>query len=277
MARQRQQQKPEEFEIDISQEDFSPKAIEKALQKHTFGHWSFRYPLVGVLLTLLAIPLFGWSYPIFVALLATAGFSVVSFVWNYFISSDKFLHKHMDKLQQALQFNAERKMAKLKKDLQDHHHAKLQVEQVDRVFENLTEILEHKFNTSELTYKRYYGMAQEVFLSAIDNLSEIVLSLKSIEEIDKNYIKQRLKELDRNDAFDSQEIETLEKRMDLLHKTEQKIRSLLIENEKAMTLMNETAIEIAKIDVNDQEGKIDMENSMKQLSELIKHSQDYSL
>lgn len=276
MARQKQI-RPEAFEIDISQDEFSPQAIQKALQKHTLKHWSFRYPMIGLLLTLLAIPLLGWNSFILVMLMATSGLSILSFVWNYMIRSDQFLHQHMDKLQEALKYKTDRKLVKLKHELKDHQHASVQVDQIDRVFDNLAEILEHKFDTSELTYKRYYGMAQEVYLSSVDNLNEIVLSLKSIEEIDKGQIEKRIKKLNIEDQLDRQEIETLEKRMTLLTNTEQQIRSLLIENEKAMTLMNETAIEIAKIDINDQEGQVDMENSMKQLAEMITHSQDYSL
>lgn len=271
------QLRSKEFEIDITQDDFSPQAIQKALQKHAVSHWSFRFPLFGLLLALLAIPLLGFSTPFLVIILIAVGLSGLSFVWNYMIRSDQFLHTHMDRLQKALQYSTDRKMVKLRQELKDHQHASIQVQQVDRVFDNLAEILEHKFDTSELTYKRYYGMAQEVFLSSVDNLNEIALSLKSIEEIDKKYIRSRLKELDSNDPLDRQEMETLEKRMGLFSATEQQVRSLLIENEKAMTLMSETAIEIAKIDINDQAGKVDMENSMKQLAEMITHSQDYSL
>ncbi len=269
---------PIDFEIDISYKDFSRMAIDKALREHSFGHWSVRYSVVALLLSLLAIPLFGFTMNVFGALVATSGLALLGFIYNYYIKAESFLHNHVERLQEAIRRSTEFKMRKLKTDLQAYnvHQAAIQVEQIHDVFDNLVEILEHKFKTSELAYKRYYGIAQEVFLSAIDNLSEIVLSLKSIEHIDVHDLKARISRLDDNDPIERDQQKTLQRRLDLFDNAQEQIKRLLTENEKAMTLISETGIEISKIDVNDQAGQVDMENSMKQLSELIKHSQEYS-
>ncbi|MCK7532840.1 MAG: hypothetical protein MZV63_18290 [Marinilabiliales bacterium] len=59
------------------------------------------------------------------------------------------------------------------------------------------EILNVKFpDKNQLTYNRYYTIAQEVFLSGIDNLNEVLLIHKTLDAIDMDYIERSLQRLE---------------------------------------------------------------------------------
>ncbi len=259
-------------------EDFMPRALKKALLKHSLEHWTFQYSVVGVLLSALSIPLFGFTEPIFLALVSTFGLSGFSWIWNYVINSEKFIHKHVERLQKSIIHQTNRKRKQLRENLRHHNHSKgvEQLELVQKKFDTYIEVLELKFNPRELTYKRYYGIGQEVFLSAIDNLSAVVLSLKSLEGADRSRILGRIKQLNEKDKASLEEKAALMRRLDLYDKERQKVKQLMAENEAAITQIGETTIALSNIDVKDKEGKIDMENSMRELIDMTKRAEDYS-
>ncbi len=55
--------------------------------------------------------------------------------------------------------------------------------------DNLAEVLKRRLNAGELTYGRYLAMAEQVYLSALDNLNEAAVALRSVSTIDSDYIE----------------------------------------------------------------------------------------
>ena len=105
----------------------------------------------------------------------------------------------------------------------------------------LTEVLKRRLSEGELTFGRYFGTAEQVYLSAIDNLNEIVVALTSVSSIDGEYIDQRIAEVRDNlgagdGARDDQrrEVESLEQRRTLLEQQHRKVSELFAQNEAAM-------------------------------------------
>ena len=262
--------------------DFSPAAIRQALKQHARGHWTVHYSAVLFLLSILAGGLFGFELA-FYAIAGTLGLGCLSWVYNYYIQSGNFEYRYVAQLQSAIQAQTEHKRERLKQDLSDHgcSDGAEQLDKLQAKFDSLIELLADKLDTGELTYNRYLGIAQEVFLSGIDNLAAVVSALKSISEIDADYIEGHLEQLrsaaDDEDSEIRKEIETLETRLQVRRKQLDKIQHLLAENEEAMTRLDETTVAIADMDTGQGEAEVDMENSMAALAEITERAQRYSV
>ena len=55
-----------------------------------------------------------------------------------------------------------------------------------------------------------------------------------------------------------------------------KTKRLLLENEQAMTQLDETTVAIADMDTGQDEAEVDMENSMRDLEEIIERAKHFS-
>lgn len=262
--------------------DLSTKAIKGALLDYTNNHWAFRYSIPLFAGSLVYGGVFGFTYPIFLASLATSFLGVGSWIYNYFIYGETFEKNYVRALQSRLIEESNRKKVTLEKDLKkfklDRGHR--QMIQFDMKFQNFTEVLASKFKKSQLTYSRYLAIGQEVYLSGIDNLYEIILALKTIKTIDTDYISNRLNELDQldlNNQIYKKEFEALKRSMRSHNDQKIKIDELLAENEAALSKFDETTIALSKISkVKDRSSKLSMENAMKELQELIHRSKHYS-
>lgn len=254
--------------------DFSSAAIKKVLKRNSFSHWSTKYSATAFLGSVAWAIAFGLSPAIFAAIVVSFGASCLSWVYNYFFQAGNFKMKYVEQLQLEIQKETERKRRHLAEELVDHDCQKgvEQLEQFQRDFDSLVELLGSKLDTQEVTYKRYYGMAQEVFLSGVDNLRKVLNSLMSISEIDVDEIKGRLAVLKRSlkDDLDARvEIDALNERLNIRKAKIEKVKALLLENEGAITGLERTAAAIADLDTGQDEGKIDMEQSMEDLMRIV--------
>lgn len=263
-------------------QDFSPAAIKKALKRYARDQWATRYSAVLLLLSVLAGGLFGFSEFIFFSIVGTLSAGCLSWVYNYYIQAGNFELRYVEKLRRALKQQTDLKRQRLKQDLIDVgcQDGARQLDQFRNKFDSLVELLADKLNTGELTYSRYYGIAQEVLLSGIDNLAAIVSALKSISEIDVKYIERRVRKLRENRNDDSEvtkEMAALEERLAVRQQQIDKVKRLLLENEQAMTQIDKTTAAIADMDTVRGEAEVDMENSMSALVEITERAQHYSL
>jgi hypothetical protein len=265
-----------------SSSDLTQSSLTRALFRNSAGHWTVRYLpsllLGGVLFGIL----FGFSYPLFLVILSIVGISTITFIFNYYFRGDKFKKQYALDLLKKLEKQTEKKLLNLKENLlhyRNNQGAK-QLEQFKQKFETLVDILKSKFDESQLTFNRYYSIAQEVYLSGIDNLNDVVIALKTLESIDVNYINERIRSIGNKD----EENMALKKEKDALlrslqsHKQqEEKIEGLMAQNEQALTQIDEATIAISEISrTKDREAQIDMENSMKALADMAQRSKLYS-
>jgi hypothetical protein len=262
--------------------DFTQNAISKALINYTFGHWSFRYAIPLIFGTLVFGLFFGFTYHLFLGILTIIGIAAFSLIYNLFFRAEKFRKKYLDFLMEKLADIAEKKLYNLKEDLLNykHEHGAKQLDQFKLKFDVLLDILKSKFDASQLTYNRYYSIAQEVYLAGIDNLNDIVLALKAMNSIDLKYIEDRLSELKKKDPANNavlKEVDALQRSKQSYQTQEDKINQLVAENETALTQIDEATIAISEITKStNKEAQIDMENSMTALAELAKRSKLYS-
>lgn len=262
--------------------DFAPKAIRRALMEYANSHWLFRYSIPLFLGSILFSILFGFSYTKFLISIALLGIAGLSWIFNYYFFADKFKRKYLDHLNQIIADYTQSKLKNLKEDLKKYNDyvAAKQLEQFIKKFELLVDILKTKFDPDSLTFGRYFGIVQEVYLSGIDNLADILVAHKTVQSIDINYIHDRLNKLgtaNKDSMVVKKETEALRRSLDSHKEQELKIQNLMAENEMALSQIDETSIAISEISKSrDKQAEIDMENSMKALSEMKERSKYYS-
>jgi hypothetical protein len=140
---------------------------------------------------------------------------------------------------------------------------------------NLIDVLNRRLDAGELTYARYLTTAQQVYLSALDNLHEIAISLRSISTIDRDYIETRLAELHSQSSDSAQsERASIEGRLELLTSQEDKVARLLAQNESGMTAMDRTATALADAPIG--RTPEDAEAAMAALEELAQRAMKYA-
>jgi hypothetical protein len=232
-------------------------------------------------LSVLGALLFGFSELAFSAIVGSFGLACFPWIYIYYIRAGKFEHRHVEQLQRAIQEQTRRKRETLRQDLigLGCPEGAEQIRKLQAKFDSLNELLADKLDPNELTFKRYRGIALEVFLSGVDNLSAVVSALKSISEIDLDYIDKRLRQLrasaDNGDSEMQKEIEALEARMKVRERQLDKVKRLLLENEQAMTQLDETTVAIADMDTGQDEAEVDMENSMIALAEITQRAKRF--
>ncbi|MEO9803399.1 MAG: hypothetical protein ABJF04_09140 [Reichenbachiella sp.] len=262
--------------------DFSKPAIRSALMRHVNNHWTVRYAIPMFAGTIVAGGIFGFSYPIYLSMLAVSGMGITSWVYNFFVDGHRFEKKYVVKLREIIAQKTALKRKDLSEDLAKFGSTRglQQLELFQKKFDNLIEVLNSKFDETQLTYSRYYGIAQEVFLSGIDNLSDLVTALKTIDTMDIDYLNAQLMELEKIEKLSparNKEFDALKRRLNSSREQKNKVHDLLAENEEALAQFDETAIAISEIErTRNKEATIGMEKAMSDLQELISRTKYFS-
>ncbi len=151
-----------------------------------------------------------------------------------------------------------------------------QLEMLQHKRENLIDVLEKRLDAGEITFSRYLGTAQKVYTSAVNNLSEVAVSLQSVSAIDPQYVDDRLTQLSGTQISpDAQhERSTLESRRSLYAEQQSKVSALLTRNEEALTAIDHTATALADAPMGGE--PIDAELAMDELVELAQRAKRYS-
>ncbi len=149
---------------------------------------------------------------------------------------------------------------------------------IDEKLRNVQEILNLKIEESELTYNRFMGAADQVLLSVLDNLKDVVTTLKSAGSIDVVYIKEKLKNLENIPPGADKEMQAaaLLKRLDLRNSQFEKVTALLTRNEIAMTEMENISAAVAEWQTDDNFAEMDFETAISRLQELAGQAHIYN-
>ncbi len=144
--------------------------------------------------------------------------------------------------------------------------------------ETVREVLKQRLSSGELTFARYIGVAEQVYLNAIDNLREVYVALTAVSTIDAQYIDTRLAKL-RGDQKAGQaqdrEVEALEERKKLLEEQLEKVTNLIVDNEAMMTALDNTATKLADAKINGGHATMDAETAMSELVRLAVIAKKY--
>jgi hypothetical protein len=144
-----------------------------------------------------------------------------------------------------------------------------QVRMLRQKYRNLAEVLRRRLDSGELTYRRYLGMAEGVYLASIENLQDVAIALRSISTIDPAALGLKIEDLKREMDFAVPEaIKAIEDRRRLYEDQRQRIARLLAQSEAAMTALDHTATALARTRTGRGLTEVGIEAAMKDLEEL---------
>jgi|GEM_PF-5762244 len=123
-------------------------------------------------------------------------------------------------------------------------------------FDKMRALLGLKFDITELTYARYYGVAEAAYLSVVDNLHAAAISLVSLDVKDTSADAERT-------ALRQQQLA--------------KVRQLLALNEKAITELERVSAALGEVKTRRGEGSQSLDAVMEQLAELANRAKLYSV
>lgn len=230
--------------------------------------------LAGLLVVLLTGSFFLWFQPgpaMGAAMLALAGALLLA--WPLIL----VLHRQpADRKADALP-----DLTQLKADLEELGFARGldQLALLEEKMDNLTAVLNRRLNAGELTFGRYLQGAREVHLSALDNLHDAAINLRSVSTIRESNIRERLAELGNGKILTREqrgERETLEQRKALLDRQMTKVDDLLAKNESALTVIDNTAAALAETRTSRGHGSTDADTAMRELEALAARAAKYA-
>lgn len=262
-------------------EDFEEKAVIRALNKSVMDNWFVGASIGAIPVGILTAILFGTGVgvPIIGGALILGG---GTWAWKRFFRGDKFSESYRIHLRNLIEEDTERRRNELQKalDAYGNKHAGEQLEQFQTKIKVFIEILDLKFpDKNQLTYNRYYTIAQEVFLSGIDNLNEVLLIHKTLDAIDIDYIERSLQRIEKRDADEVTKRERnslLQSRQQYIDQ-QQDIKNLMAQNEEALGKLDEAIVQVQDIKRSaNNEARIDMEASMEQLHRMAQQSYKFS-
>jgi hypothetical protein len=144
-----------------------------------------------------------------------------------------------------------------------------QVGMLRQKYQNLAEVLRRRLDAGELTYRRYLGMAESVYLAAVENLQDVAITLRSISTIDPAALRLKIEDLRKDKDFAVPEaIHAIEDRRRIYEEQRQRIAKLLAQTEAAMTALDHTATALAGTRTAKGLTDVGIEEAMKDLEEL---------
>ena len=266
--------------------DFSQHAVGKAVLANTLQHPLTLYPMVLGVLGAAATLLLDFPFTVLVGSVAAMGGGVMSWIVNFFFRGDDFARRYLQGRQEAVALRRMELLETLRGELMQYRATPgagkfseqgiQQLAQIQKRLAALREILADKVGSGELIHSRYLGVAEQVYLSVLDNLGDMIPILKSAGTIDADHISGRLKELKRLEnptGADREEVETLTKRTALRTQQLQRVNVLLTRNEEALTHLDDATAAVANMDTDEAQASIDLEAAIEELQRLAKIAQ----
>jgi hypothetical protein len=208
------------------------------------------------------------------------GVAAVSLGVNYLLRHQHFASRYLESAHETLVAYRAAVLKDLEKDLRElgAREGRSQFERFGEKIKTFEEVLGDKLGKQELTYGRFLGIAEQVYLSGIDNLRQIVVSLRSLGTVDEKYIRQRIGILEAGDpsAQKTQELASLKQQLDLRSGHLKKVDACLAQNEQALAQLDLALAAIGDMKTGAQQSDVNMETAMSDLQQIARRARDYS-
>ena len=259
--------------------DFSRRAISRQVAAVTAQKPYVLYPLAIGLLGGLSAALLGTSL---LPVLVGGGVGLSAWILDNTLRREHHANDYVNRLHESLVRRTQASLASLEAELEevgetDGYDQLQRLRQKYAAFEGL---LRRKLNPGELTFGRYLGMAEQLYLGGLDNLNTIADIRRSLNAINAAHIEQRTDSITSDgiiDETEQQEMAALTRRKALLEQQSSHVISLLALNESAMTKLDEVMASIATLNLGDRRASMDIEQAMLELEELTRRSVDYEV
>lgn len=261
--------------------DLSSRAINRAVMGESLQKPYVLYPVAAGVLGIMGALLIGPSLPFLIPAVVGSLVGGGALLLDNTLMRDKHARHYLQSMRDLLSNRLQQTVDRLQKEFSEDGFSRGldQLHRLNRKFKAFRELLSRKLDPGELTYGRYLGMTEQVFLAGLDNLQQVSNTLQGIRVIDGDALEKRIGELRGKslDELQSRELEALESRMLLFRQHEKKIAALLTQNEEAMTRIDQVMAAISTMSTEQAHAGMDMESAMKELKELVARADDYSI
>lgn len=261
--------------------DLSKEAVKRAVLGASLQHPSVVYPATLGALGGLGAALITSSPLLLGAAVAAGGVALASFGVNYLMRHDQLATRYVRRIHEALSAQRAATLKDLEADLTAANSME-GLKQLERFHEKIVtfeSVLGEKLTKEELTYGRFLAIAEEVFLSGIENLRSMGLALAGVKAVDEKYIRNRMEALQkltsRADVQDK-ELASLQAQLDIEASQQGKVQRFLAENEQALAEMDQAIAAIGDMKAASARNLLDMESAMAELARIASRAKEYA-
>ena len=167
-------------------------------------------------------------------------------------------------------------MCRAKQSLLDVHRPDLAI-QTDRLYSryrHVMDVLSGRFHTGELAFERSRGLVTQVCLGAVDTLTSMASQARGVVSVDGNYVRSRLTQ--EGKQLGEEERAALVRRLDLLVETEHRLNKLSARIESALTVLDDTAVSMARIETARPQASVTTEKALEDLLRFVEGADRYT-
>jgi len=265
----------------VNLEAFSQRAIRKAVREKALQSPGFLYPSAIGVLACASIAVMELS-PVLLSVAAVSlGIGSLTMLWQLVFRREAISRDYLNQMHKSMTTRRHQMLKELSDRMTElsFFEGIEQLEHLQKKFANFVGMLNQALSPEEITYGRYLGIAEQVYLSSLDNLDQAAGSLTSIRTIDPQHIKNRIKKIHEDGIVtdtESIEQESLNQRQELYNKQLERVAILVAQNEQAMTRLDFTAAAIAEMKTQSGQASMDMESAMAELQTLIEKAPNYN-
>jgi hypothetical protein len=252
---------------------FNPQQLRKAVARNALQSPFVLYPAVIGGLGVVACSVFGFTILSGGALIGGSVLSLAALIAEISARHDVNALRIIREATKRIEAERSNLVKTLEGELNefDMPIAADQLRGFKNAFERFQDVLDDRFSATELTYARYLGVAEKVFLGGLDNLRNIVILRKALSNIDSEVLRYRLE----GASIDPVERHALQERLNSYESSENEIEKLLVTNERALTTLDRVTQTLAMTQVGAGSSESDTEAAMVELETLSERLAEY--
>lgn len=261
-----------------NESEITPQSIRREIVVQATQAPTVLYPAVAAVLGAFSGALFGMPTVALIVAGASGVAAVGALAYQLAAKGDDHARAFVLAAERRMESKRAAMLAELREDLAllRMKTATEQLDQFERRFRAFRDVLEDRFKPSELTFARYLGVAEQVFLSGLDNVRNAVITRKSIEAIDEKVLRERLRSLEQADTTAAIEREALQMRLKVFESSVKDVADLLVQNEQALTLLDQVTHRLASTKTERGMADSDLESAMAELQRMGARLSEYA-
>ena len=261
--------------------DLSKKAVDWAVISGSLQHPAVVYPAVAGVLGGLGAAVLTASPLLVAGAVVGGGVALVSLGVNCLFRRDFFASRYLESAHQSLVEYRAALLHNLEADLSGvkAREALAQLERFGEKIKTFEEVLDDKLGRKELTYARFLGIAEQVYLSGMDNLRQVALAKKTAGTVDEGYIRGRIKALSgggEQSKARKEELMSLQQQLEIGAKQNASVEALLAQNEQALAQLDQALAAITEMKAGSTQSNVSMETAMSDLQQVASRAGAYS-
>ena len=266
--------------MSVRMPDLSKRAVDWAVLSGSLQHPAVVYPAAAGVLGGIGAALLTASPVLVGGAVVGGGVALLALGVNCLFRRDFFASRYLESAHQSLVAYRAALLQNLEADLAEvkAREALAQLERFGEKRKTFEEVLDDKLGRKELTHARFLGIAEQVYLSAMDNLRQVALEKKSAGTVDESYIRGRIKALSAGELSKARkdELVSLEQQLELGAKHHASVEGLLAQNEQALAQLDQALAAITEMKTGSTQSSVSMETAMSDLQHVASRAGAYS-